>query len=1662
MRQKVKKSIGLIKEVAVVSPNTQNNTVLSLEPWLPATRKARRPGPLRLVELFAVTMAISAVAFERGWEIGEPVALPNYDLYDQGHQRQAAKYLRDFDPDVMVVLLPTTPWSTAQSFGEKLGPYWERLAEHRGKTRALLSWMQEMVLEHRARDCALVAAAPSNATVWQEPLVIDAWAGMPTGCVDVCAYGMQRPAGEWDLDADGARPLYLKCSTRIVGTGKIVQAVQRTCPGNHRHAPGLGGVQVKGRWCSLSEFAGGFPSQFCLTMVRAAEEYLKSGAGLKRRRGESFHVVPRLPEETFMEEEADFYDSFVFEVQESGAGAEDQEDLRHNEHDPNDHRDSPGGPELVDIDVDEDEEDQRHNKHDPNDHRDSPRGASSKQRLSDKSKLERLHILHRRLGHPSNETLVRMLQHGGASDDMVRLASTLACPSCQLSRAPKKPFPSRPALRAVVFNTTVHADLKYLHDFRGGVYVALSVVDEATNFHQARLLRTREPAHVAAKFLSMWIGVFGTPQTIRLDQGGEWESDFIQMLEGHSIHSEFVGSHSPWSNGYAERHGALLGVAVQATVEEKQLVGRAQMKIGLACACQAKNSIVSRSGHSAHYLVFGRQACYPELLEDEIWSKKSMGFALSIEGEVARMAELRSAARVGLLKGDVVDKIKRALKRAPAGDRREYSPGELVYFWSPAKPTDRRYRRDLGAWRGPAVVLMPDGSERYFISWRARCLLVSGANLKGATVEEASRQDLRLGIDDMDLAKGFEDLTDQPPPPEEPEAPFSVQGPRLALRRRADGTGRRLTEARRMMAGLKAVRKTLKMPGIHRRRRPVSREPRAEMDLEVPVPPPEVPQAPDLPAPSSAVPEPPNSPAPSSPLLWGLASPVSLPPEDPNYNPLDDVPRQLKRRRSEDTAPEDVVPNLKRLRTEDFANFVLTAVSEGEIKNKGVRANEWLPRAEVDQLSELLDLPLSSVRLHRTARKRLQNPGPRHRKARVTVMFGQDPGQALVVQETAKEVDQRPRRRCPHLWRGITMFLRRDTSHLKKGELRASRKLWKQKKEHSSKVYVAKGEEIFCVNVSDEQVFQAAAEDLRDYVMVMEAFFLKLKANGKELDPRLFNEEERKAFEKSDEKEWKAWLDNKVVEQLDQSEAKTVSPRRIFRVPARVVRVNKAPAGTKDLLAKSRIVLPGHLDPDVGSLRTDAPTTQMAAVRMATSIGLSRGWKFLLFDVSTAFLSGKEVNRDLFVRPPNDLKCAGAGVLWRILKSAYGLSEAPRLWYIQAKELLSKCGFEEVPFCPATFVKRVRRAAKLSVVAILCLHVDDGFLAVENGRTMNETRNSINNLFTIKEWITVEDKPTPFLGMRVYVKNGIFYNDMNDYILELKEGNYHKLADDEALDANGLKEFRRVIAQLRWPIHLVLPEKLFLVSSLAQRVGAAKTKDLKAANHLMKEIKMIAARRGAVLRFRALQGEPLLVSYFDVSLGKAAETAAQRGEIHFLTDRHVLQGSGSGNVIEFHSNKIARVVRSSMAAECSSMSGASDRLIFNQKLYDSLAYGLLEVPNSWREELRCEGHLVTDAKSLFDHVKGSGLLTTERQVSLDILGVRQMIQDGCQGLHWVPTWRQHADILTKDMIDELFGKFRLDGKLNVVQTPSDEKEEERRASLRRAQRVRRKLRMQNS
>ena len=139
-----------------------------------------------------------------------------------------------------------------------------------------------------------------------------------------------------------------------------------------------------------------------------------------------------------------------------------------------------------------------------------------------------------------------MLEHGVADTELLQMATDLRCPTCELRKGPPRPLPARPGTRPVALNMELHIDLKYEKDFKGDSYVALSMVDGPTCFHAAKLLTSRDPAHVAGKLFTGWIAMFGVPVTILSDQGGEFETEFIALLEQHSIGSKVCGSHPPW------------------------------------------------------------------------------------------------------------------------------------------------------------------------------------------------------------------------------------------------------------------------------------------------------------------------------------------------------------------------------------------------------------------------------------------------------------------------------------------------------------------------------------------------------------------------------------------------------------------------------------------------------------------------------------------------------------------------------------------------------------------------------------------------------------------------------------------------------------------------------------------------------------------------------------------------------------------------------------------------------------------------------------------------------------------------------------------------------------------------------------------------------------
>eukprot|EP00971_Amphidinium_carterae_P156465 3101615-Amphidinium_carterae.1 len=87
----------------------------------------------------------------------------------------------------------------------------------------------------------------------------------------------------------------------------------------------------------------------------------------------------------------------------------------------------------------------------------------------------------------------------------------------------------------------------------------------------------------------------------------------------------------------------------------------------------------------------------------------------------------------------------------------------------------------------------------------------------------------------------------------------------------------------------------------------------------------------------------------------------------------------------------------------------------------------------------------------------------------------------------------------------------------------------------------------------------------------------------------------------------------------------------------------------------------------------------------------SRNWGIITFDVTTAFLQKNLTTRKIYIRSPKQslLALEEHGLpeippctLLQVLKSALGLSETPRPWFLHAHEQLFELGFKQVEAAP--------------------------------------------------------------------------------------------------------------------------------------------------------------------------------------------------------------------------------------------------------------------------------------------------------------------------------------------------------------------------------------------
>jgi hypothetical protein len=317
-------------------------------------------------------------------------------------------------------------------------------------------------------------------------------------------------------------------------------------------------------------------------------------------------------------------------------------------------------------------------------------------------------LMHRNLGHPSNERFAKALQANGQRPEMVRAAAELKCSVCAANAAPKHQRPSR--LKELLdFNYRIYLDGIKWTSRTGESFQFYHIVDAGTHFHVAFIA----PAHTSKDVISLihqhWINWAGSPQELKVDSGTELNSEeFAQFAQRMSIKCMTTCPEAHWQNGTIERHGSFLQHMLSKIDLEMPIKNYRDLQVALNQCTQAKNSMVVHRGYSPEIMVFGKQSRLPGSVLSDL-SIPAHTAALQEEHDMSaesfrQQLKIRELARQAFHMADNSDALRKSFLRRSCPSRGHYQKGQWVMIWRNMGPQKK-------GWIGPQRVILQDGNH---------------------------------------------------------------------------------------------------------------------------------------------------------------------------------------------------------------------------------------------------------------------------------------------------------------------------------------------------------------------------------------------------------------------------------------------------------------------------------------------------------------------------------------------------------------------------------------------------------------------------------------------------------------------------------------------------------------------------------------------------------------------------------------------------------------------------------------------------------------------------------------------------------------------------------------------------------------------------------------
>ena len=429
---------------------------------------------------------------------------------------------------------------------------------------------------------------------------------------------------------------------------------------------------------------------------------------------------------------------------------------------------------------------------------------------------------------------------------------------------------------------------------------------------------------------------------------------------------------------------------------------------------------------------------------------------------------------------------------------------------------------------------------------------------------------------------------------------------------------------------------------------------------------------------------------------------------------------------------------------------------------------------------------------------------------------------------------------------------------------------------------------------------------------------------------------------------------------------------------------------TKNGQTKARLVVRGFEEEFL--MQSDSPTVGKGTMRIFLTLASIHNWTVKTTDIKSAFLQGQEIKRDVYIKPPKEYENA-KGVIWKLRHGLYGLKDGARQFYLSVKEEVQRLGCQISKMDPAMFF--LYKNGKLS--GIICCHVDDFLHAGDE--SLETIMISLRKRFVAGK---VEEGNFDYVGFRVMQQPREIFLDQSRYVGSINSQTFdtkRMQQKEDKLTAEEQSVYRQVIGKINWAVQGTRPDIAFELIDLSTKLKQATVGDLSRAVKTVNRLKDVRS----IISFPRLSrnvSDWRIVIFTDASLCNInSGTGSTAAYVVWLADKE-----GKCCPLDWHANKIKRVVRSTIAAEALSLQeGLECGYYYRQMLEDIMKLQRNTIPII----------AYVDNKSVIDAVHSTKLVDDKR-LRVDLAAISESLgRNEVKEIRWCPGRYHLADCMTK-------------------------------------------------